>query len=165
MKNLSELSTSELLNVIEENDSLSNRLYELIEQSSMYWVGEKLEIIRNSLKDWSIGFYNYNFLDVVDYEKFVDSLVEYKGIFGLSDKADKLLSHCLKLRWSNLFDYYAERLKDLILDEEFNSETDINNNDKETMEYYTEIYADQFDDYLINDDGDIVQQTIVGHVA
>lgn len=162
MKNLSELSTSELLNVIEDNETLSNRLYELIEQSAMDWVGEKLEVIRNSLKDWSIGFYNYNFLDVVDYEKFVDSLVEYKGIFGLSDKADKLLSHCLKLRWSNLFEYYAERLKDLILDEEFNSETDIDYNN---MEYYTEIYADQFDDYLINDDGDIVQQTIVGHVA
>ena len=95
MKNLSELSTSELLNVIEDNETLSNRLYELIEQSAMGWVGEKLEVIRNSLKDWSIGFYNYNFLDVVDYEKFVDSLVEYKGIFGLSDKADKLLSHCL----------------------------------------------------------------------
>ena len=25
--------------------------------------------------------------------------------------------------------------------------------------------ADQFDDYLINDDGEIIQQTIVGHVA
>lgn len=162
MKNLSELSTSELLSVIEDNETLQNRLYELIEDSSMYWVGEKLEILSNSLKDWSIGFYNYNFLDVVDYEKFVDSLVEYKGIFGLSDKAGKLLSHCLKLRWSNLFDYYAERLKDLILDEEFNSETDIDYNN---MEYYTEIYADQFDDYLINDDGEIIQQTIVGHVA
>ena len=67
MKNLSELSTSELLNVIEDNETLSNRLYELIEQSAMDWVGEKLEVIRNSLKDWSIGFYNYNFLDVVDY--------------------------------------------------------------------------------------------------
>ena len=162
MKNLSELSTSELLNVIEDNETLSNRLYELIEQSSMDWVSEKLEILSNSLKDWSIGFYNYNFLDVVDYEKFVDSLVEYKGIFGQSDRADKLLSHCLKLRWSNLFDYYAEMLKDLILDEEFNSETDIDYNN---MEYYTEIYADQFDDYLINDDGEIIQQTIVGHVA
>lgn len=162
MKNLSELSTSELLSVIEDNETLQNRLYELIEDSSMYWVGEKLEILSNSLKDWSIGFYNYNFLDVVDYEKFVDSLVEYKGIFGLSDRADKLLSHCLKLRWSNLFDYYAERLKDLILDEEFNSETDIDYNN---MEYYTEIYADQFDDYLINDDDEIIQQTIVGHVA
>lgn len=32
MKNLSELSTSELLNVIENNETLSNRLYELIEQ-------------------------------------------------------------------------------------------------------------------------------------
>ena len=37
MKNLSELSTSELLNVIEDNETLSNRLYELIEQSAMDW--------------------------------------------------------------------------------------------------------------------------------
>ena len=40
MKNLSELSTSELLNVIEDNETLSNRLYELIEQSAMDWVAK-----------------------------------------------------------------------------------------------------------------------------
>jgi hypothetical protein len=165
MKNLSELSTKQLLSVIEENQTLQDKLYQLIEDSAMYWVNEKLSCIRDSLKDWSIGFYQYNFIDIADYEMFVNSLVEYEDIFGLSDKCGKLLSQCLKLQGSNLFEYFAEKLKELILDEEFNTETDMDYNNKEMLEHYAETYSDQFDDYFIEDDGNIVLQTIVGHVA
>ena len=33
------------------------------------------------------------------------------------------------------------------------------------LEEYAETYSDQFDDYFIDDNGNIVLQTIVGHVA
>ena len=33
------------------------------------------------------------------------------------------------------------------------------------QENANELSWEQFDDYLINDDGEIIQQTIVGHVA
>lgn len=165
MKKLSELSTKQLLSVIEANAKLQDKFYQLIEDSAMYWVDEKLDYIRDSLKDWSIGFYQCNFLKIADYVDFVNSIVEYKTNYGLSDKCGKLLSQCLKLQGSNLFEYFAEKLKELVLDEEFNTETDIDYNNKEMLELYAETYSDQFDDYVIDDNGNIVLQTIVGHVA
>lgn len=165
MKNLSELSTEELLDVIYDNSTLYERFCEIVEEDVMFWVNEKLEFLKDSLKDWSIGLYYSNYIEVRNYYDFVNSVSDYKNTFGLSYGTVKLLSHCLKLRGTNLFEYHAERLKDEILKSEFDGETDIDFNDKESMIDYLDVFADSFNDYKVDDDGNIIEQHIVGQVA
>jgi hypothetical protein len=70
------LSKEELVKVFEANAKLREAVYGDMVDSEMFWIGEQLDYIKDSLQDWSIGVYNYNYISVKDIDGFIDGLIK-----------------------------------------------------------------------------------------
>lgn len=71
-----ELSKEELVKVFHANAGLRSEITDDMYESEMMWVNEKLEYIRSSARDWSIGAYGYNYITVNNSGDFVEGLVK-----------------------------------------------------------------------------------------
>lgn len=124
MKKFSELSLEQLEQIVNRSKELRNLLDEYIQESEMDYISDKLFPIKKSLKDWSIGFYNQNYMVVNDYHDFVAGVRSSVKSFGCSDRLESLLTQCEKLEGSNLFHHHAKMLKELWYEEEIKSTID-----------------------------------------
>ena len=71
-----ELSKEELVKVFKANARLQKAVYADMVDSELFWIGEQLDYIKDSLQDWSIGVYNHNYISVKDIDGFIDGLIE-----------------------------------------------------------------------------------------
>ena len=121
MKKFKDLSLDELTQIVNRSKKLRDELYEYIQDSEMHWISKKLSCVKSSLANWSVGFYNQNFLRVRDYEVFVDGVEKSIKMYGASEKLEKKFHQVQKLLHTNLFAHTAEQLKELWLKEELQS--------------------------------------------
>lgn len=161
MKRFSELSDEQLTNIVNRSKKLRDELDEYIQDTEMNWIEEKLSCVRESLANWSVGFYNQNFLRVRDYESFVDGVGESIKMYGASEKLEKKFHQVQKLLHTNLFAHTAEQLKELWLKEELQSICDYVEDASyelyqgkvgEKCESYLECFFDNYEDYLFDEE-------------
>lgn len=174
MKKLASLSLDQLTSVFSENETLKEKLWERVSENEMYFIGEKLDILRDGLSDWNIGFYNNNSLNMGNHVDFINSAKELLRCYGMSQRCEKLLKQCEKLlsTESNLTCYHAEKLCDWMLEDEFQCCIDCIENAfylcNEDFTFYVDSEVrdvDNFDDYYIKNDGSIIEVTQIGSIA
>lgn len=160
MKRFSELSNEQLTNIVNRSKKLRDELDEYIQDSEMHWISEKLSCVKDSLANWSVGFYNQNFLRVRDYEGFVDGVEKSIKMYGASEKLEKKFHQVQKLLHTNLFAHTAEQLKELWLKEELQSICDYVEDASyelyqgavgEKCQDYLECFFDAYRDYLYDE--------------
>ncbi|WNO29739.1 hypothetical protein [Bacillus phage SDFMU_Pbc] len=71
-KLIEELTQDELKKVWENNPKLQEQVREDFMDSEMYWVTERLGYLKPYLSDWSVGAYNQSYINIDDYEGFVE---------------------------------------------------------------------------------------------
>ena len=124
MKKFKDLSTEEFKSIVCGSKKLREKLYNRIVDSEMSFMGDRLDCIRDSLSDWSVGVCQRNYIKVRNNRDFVDGVKDSIRYFGCSDKLKKAVSHCKKLAHSNLFDYSVSKMADAYFHEELESFTD-----------------------------------------
>lgn len=161
MKKFSEISLEELEKIVNRSKELRDKLEDYIQECEMNWISEKLGKIKPSLRDWSVGFYNQNFISVKDYEDFLDCIIDYKKTFGCSDRMEKKIPHCEKLRGTNLFEYNCKQLEEMFMEDEIESVCKYVEDCGMEMYYkkvgdkcrhYLEMFFEVYDDYLYDEE-------------
>ena len=113
MKKFSELTMEQLTKIVNGSKELRDELDQYIQETEMEWLSEKLACVESSLSNWSIGFYNPNFMHVRDYEGFLYGVQKCTENFGCSDKLEKKIKQCEKLLRTNLFEHHAKILAEM----------------------------------------------------
>ena len=168
---LENLSKSELKTIIAYNNDLRNMLEEKYIEDTMYYVGDILEVV--SGKDYSIGFYQYNYWYSARTRKSMEAIIEATDSFGLcSEKEVEKVEYCIELM--NRLDYMSydnkqydnlETKVENLLDEiddmitiNFNGLTDDSyiDNDLLLEELYCTLDCEDETYYILDNDLDIV---------
>jgi hypothetical protein len=171
MKKLNELSKEELLKVYEINEKLQHEVIEDYQEDTIdFTVGEMLDYLRKSLNNWSIGFYQNNYITISDNKLFLEGVLKATKNNGLLDETEKetilLINKIIEkidifegMDWDNnnydKLEAWIEEKVELIrckVLKEFNTLTTIDYNYME--EYFIEVYVEERmdkDDYYIND--------------
>ncbi|QIW88608.1 hypothetical protein P59_239 [Bacillus phage P59] len=106
-KFVEEMSQEELVKVFNANEKLQNEVLEDMIDSEMHWIGEKLDYVRDSLSDWSVGTCQRSYITVKKMNSFLQGLIEMdKSVPAFNDeKAAEVIGNLQKA-----FDayYYAE---------------------------------------------------------
>lgn len=161
MKRFNELTQEQLTQIVNRSKNLREELDSYIQDCEMCWLSEKLACIKSSLSAWSIGFYNQNYIKVRNWSMFVDGVEKSTKSYGCSDKLEKLLLRCNKLRGSNLFEYYARQLKRLFWEEELKTIIDYveaasyelyQGSVGEKCKSYLECFFNAYTDYLYDEE-------------
>lgn len=155
MKKFCEMNLQKFEQIINRSKKLRDELGDYIQESEMDFISDKLFPVKSSLKDWSIGFYNQNFVTVKDYHEFVSGVRSAAKSFGCSDRLERLLSQCEKLEGTNLFYHHARLLRDMWLEDEIQSIVkyvedacyelycgEIGEKTRDYLECFQEIYSD-----------------------
>lgn len=160
MKKFKELTIEQLTEIVNRSKKLRDELDEYIQDCEMIWISEKLSVLKPSLKDWSIGFFNQNYITVKDWHDFLDCVIDSAKTYGASDRMEKLISKCDKLRSSNLFEYWAKQLKQVYFEDELQSICKYvedcsyelyGGSVGEKCESYLECFFDAYTDYLYDE--------------
>ena len=163
MKKFKDLSIAELTQIVNRSKNLRDELSDYIQNSEMSWIDEKLAIMESSLSDWSVGFFNQNYISVKDWYSFLDCVKDSAKYFGASDRMEKLICRCDKLRGTNLFEYYAKKLKTVYFEDELQSICKYVEDCSyelyqgavgEKCESYLECFFDAYEDYLYDEETD-----------
>ena len=177
---LSELSLDELKKVYDSNSKLQQNVQEDIEESVMYWISEYLNCFRNSLSDWSIGFYQHNYIRVREgsEKQFLEGLLTAQKDYGFlkdefTPKIEKLIEDYNKLEelyYDNEMEEEYNKLEEetekeirKIKDEVINQFNRHTSGDLDGREYFAEFYADSRlnEDEVYVDENYIMYETII----
>ena len=121
MKKFTEMNLQEIEQIVNRSKELRDQLESYIQECEMDFISDKLFPVKNSLSDWSIGFWDQNYINVKDYHDFVAGVRSSVKSFGCSDRLEKLLSQCEKLEGTNLFFHQVRLLKTMWLEDEIQS--------------------------------------------
>lgn len=146
MKKIGEMNLQEFETIVNRSKVLRDKLDNFIQEEELDFIREKLSKVKNSLSNWTIGFFERNFVTIKDYDDFVSGVRDYVDCYGSSEKLEKLLSQCEKLAGTNLFRHHANLLKELWMDEEINSI--VKYVEDASMELYCGKVGEKSHDYL-----------------
>lgn len=120
MKKFSELTVEKQIELLKRDKKLREKFDNYVQDCEMDWLTEKLHCITPYLSDWSLGFWNHNFISVKDYDGIIDGIDKSVYCYGSTPELEKLLAMCKKLRdrCSNLFEYHAKRLVEMFYQQE-----------------------------------------------
>lgn len=71
---VNELTIEEIKKVFNTNEKLRQEIMEDAAEGEMFWVGEKLDYVRNYMSDWSVGAYDRSYIRVSDHRGFLEAL-------------------------------------------------------------------------------------------
>ena len=172
MKYIHQLTENEKRALIENNSALANMVYDDMIENEMHFISEQLDVIRNSLKNYSIGAYNRNIIIVSDASEFLHGLQRLQECYctlpdELTPEINRVLAARDRLLYNdmNYDNYYmlsdwldkkAQYFADCITDY-FSACLDPTRADM--IEYFIEFYADERmnENYYINDAGELCQ--------
>lgn len=93
---LENLSESELKEIVTYNNDLRNMLEEKYIEDTMYYVEDILEVVGG--KDYSIGFYQYNYWRSRRTRKSIEAIIEATEAYGLcSEEEIEKVEYCIEL--------------------------------------------------------------------
>ena len=124
MKKFSDMEIDDVINVINDSETLRDMLDRYIQETESDWLGDLLRCFDPQAVDYSIGFFNINYFTVKDSDLFLDGVRESYKNYGLSTKAEKLLKRCEKLQGTNLFGYWCNQLAEMYYEGELKSMVD-----------------------------------------
>ena len=168
---LESLTNEQLKTIIACNNDLRNMLEEKYIEDTMFYVGDILDVIGG--KDYSIGFYQYNYWYSARTRKSMEAIIEATESYGLcSEKEVEKVEYCIELmnRLDNM-DYDNKQYDNLetkienLLDEiddmitiNFNGLTDDSyiDNDLLLEELYCTLDCEDETYYILNNDLDVV---------
>lgn len=111
------LSVEDQKKVFAENQKLQNEVLDDMIDSEMYWIGEHLDEIRDSLSDWSIGTGERCYIRINDSKVFVfiDGMKNLQADYCiLADKDEPKLSAAMDLLDArDNADYYSDEFYEL----------------------------------------------------
>lgn len=87
--NITEMNNEQLTEVFNANRKLQEKVLEDMIDSEMMWIGEELAYLKSSLKDWSIGTCQYNYIKVGDSQEFIAKLKDLQQDYGLFSDSEK----------------------------------------------------------------------------
>lgn len=160
MKRFSEMNLQEFRQIVDSSKELREKLDSRIQDSELDYLTDKLACVKSSLSNWSVGFYNRNFINVSDYEDFLDGVKKCANFFGASEREEKMIARCEKLLGTNLFEYYAKKLEEIFFEDELQPIIDFVEDASyelycgkvgEKAEDYLELLLDDLDDYLYDE--------------
>lgn len=111
---LKELSNEDILKRILDSDTLREKFDNYIQESEMNYINDILKHFNAKCAEWSIGPYNQNYFKCWDAYEFVFQAREMVDMYGASDKTLRILFQVEKLRDTNLFEHYANKLASCI---------------------------------------------------
>lgn len=161
MKKFSEMNLQELEQIVNRSKEMRDKLEDYIQTCEFDYISDKMRCIKPSLRDWSIGFYNQNFINVKDYNDFLDCVIDCKKSFGASDRMEKKISQCEKLRGTNLFEYHCKQLEEMFMEDEIKCVCDFVEDCGMELYYgkvgdkcrdYLELFFEIYDDYLYDEE-------------
>ena len=164
MKKFKDLSLDELKEIVNGSEKLRKELDNYIQDTEMCWLSEKLDCVKSSLKDWCVGFFTNSYINVRNYDSFLDGVKKSIKSYGASKKLEKLVSHCEKLRGTNLFEHYAEKVEEVFFEEEFQPIIDFVEEASDELycgkvgaksEDYLECFFFSYEDYLFDEENKI----------
>lgn len=170
MKYLNELTTQQVVGLIVNNKTLSEKFYQQIYTSEIdLYLDDKLDCFENGCVCYEIGVYNPNYFRIkrddwgchYDFLTGVEKCINY---FGSSERVEKLARQCRKLMQSNLFMSKVDKLCEMFYDDElkpiveFVEECSIALSSKDATDTNLYDYADLFvenfgEDYFVEEDG------------
>ena len=118
---LKDLSNEKLFEVVSKNETLRRSFDDYVWESELDYITDKLNIVQPSLSTWEIGLCNPNYIRVRDYDSFIFYARECEVHFGLSERNEKYLKLCEKLRGTNLFEYHAKQFAEMWFKDEIQS--------------------------------------------
>ena len=173
-KYLSELTREELENVYENNYKLQYEVAEDYQERKLHYVGEILDTIKRGLKNWSIGFYNHNFIVIKDNISFLKALLDVQKSYALlDDKYTQKIEETIAEYWRQYYtdqedenfkddnelegwlDNKTETFADLVIDA-FNNITTM----PRLVDYFIDCYADNIADAYVDEDYRLYQDTV-----
>ena len=179
MKYIHELTDNEKRELIENNSTLQNMVYDDMIETEMYFISEQLNYIAPGLRDYSVGSYSYNYLAVGNSVKFLDGLEQLqKNYCTLPDDMQPEIDRVLEARnrfylmsYNNknydMLDAWIDKKSQYFADcitDYFSSCLEPTRDDM--IEYFIDFYAGERMDesYYIDDDG-ILYQNIIKKIA
>ena len=124
MKKFSYMKIDDVINVINDSETLRDMLDRYIQETESDWLGDLLRCFDPQAVDYSIGFFDSNYFTVKDSDLFLDGVRKSHENYGLTTKAEKLLKRCEKLQGTNLFDYWCDQLAEMYYEDELKSMVD-----------------------------------------
>ena len=178
MKYINQLTDNEKRELIENNNALANMVYDDMLENEMHFISEQLDHIRDGLRDYSIGAYNYNYLTVGNSVKFLDGLEKLQECYcTLPDKLTTEIKRVLDARERFYTMDYNNKNYDLLdawIDKKAQQFADCITNyfsscldptHADMVEYFVEFYADErMNESFYIQDG-ILYQTITKQIA
>lgn len=148
---LSAADVDTLKNILSINNKLAQDVEADFIECEMYYINEIMDEIRGACFDWSIGFYNHNYIQINDGGAFLDGLENIQNKFGLfSDTDAEILAHAQELNnrlyWFDTDNKQYENLENKVnsLIEEL-EDIFIKN-----INLMTDVDVDALEDYFIN---------------
>ena len=168
---LESLSNEELRTIVTYNNDLRNMLEEKYIEDTMYYVEDILEVVGG--KDYSIGFYQYNYWYSTRTRKSMEAIIEATDSFGLcSEEEIEKVKYCIELmnrlddmdydnkQYENLETKIENLLNEIddVVTINFNNLTDDSciDNDLLLEELYCVLACEDKTYYVLDDDLDIV---------
>lgn len=113
MKALTNLEGKELLAKIYESEKLAQKLDDYIQECEQDYIGDICRELQGC--HYSIGFYDKNYMKVIDEKEFVYSVENAVKRYGMTEKIEKLVNTAKKLMGNNLFEYQVKLLCEEVL--------------------------------------------------
>lgn len=181
MKKIADLNREELKIVWGKNSQLREEVRKACEENDMYWIDEILAHINKSLDDWSVGFYNNNYINIKNGHKFLFELNSVCKKFSfLSEEDLKSTEYAIALinklqcmdfenkrfnMLENKINSLVKKLEEKVI-EEFNNMTEPLA-EEYLLENFIEFYVDAYlndDEFYIDNDYILYEKIIKSYV-
>ncbi|MDD5862613.1 MAG: hypothetical protein PUD15_08705 [Prevotella sp.] len=150
--------------MVDGSKKLCDILDGIIQDSEMDYINDKLMCFCDGAVAYSIAFFERSWMMVRDADLFVEGVRNSCDNYGLSEKSENLLKYTEKLKGTNLFNSYANKLCNLYFKEEIKTTLDwVEGCSKElyaetvgekSSQYIEELQFNQFGDYLWDEDAE-----------
>lgn len=110
-----DFSLDEIINYVYSSKELKDKFDKYVLDCNDDFIAELVDYIRGSA-NYSIGFYNRNYIDVKNHADFLLRMEKLANNFVISDKCYKLIDHAENLGSdNNLFNFIVDKLADAFL--------------------------------------------------
>lgn len=114
---VNELNKEELVKVFNTNEKLRQEIMDDASESELFWIDEKLDYVRSSMRDWSIGAYQYSYIKIGDTRAFLEGLQTMDNeVPAFGDDKAKQIYEAVEL--CRQMDEVADTLNEMDYDEE-----------------------------------------------
>lgn len=161
---LKDLTTEEILKRVLNSEKLRDEFDEAIQEREMDYINDMLSHFNTRCADWSVGPWNPSYLKCNEASEYVYCAREMVDVYGGSVKTLKALSHAEKLRGTNLFEHYADKLarciesdlKEICRGIEQTSYDIYCRKETDVLLDYCEMFAEwAIDDVMIDEEGEL----------